>query len=83
VTGQDPDVKYCRVPCENDAECIDPIYDVAQGVIGPRFQVCDTDGFCKFIGCTSDAECRAYLGLENQTPTDDRPFVATAVCSKE
>jgi hypothetical protein len=62
----DPSIKTCKIPCENDGSC------------GAQ-SVCD-NGYCKFIGCETAEECRAYLGIANQTPTDARPFVPTAVC---
>lgn len=62
----DPKVNTCKIPCETDGSC------------GPQ-SVCDS-GYCKFIGCDSDAECRAYLGIENQVPTEAKPYVSTAVC---
>jgi hypothetical protein len=52
----------CHVPCDADADCAMPT-DPTSG-----FQVCDS-GECVFVGCESDAECRALLGLENQTGT--------------
>ncbi|RYZ06316.1 MAG: hypothetical protein EOO73_16765 [Myxococcales bacterium] len=61
-----PDTKECKIPCENDGSC------------GAQ-SVCD-GGYCKFIGCESDEECRAYLRITNQKPTEARPFVPTAVC---
>ena len=63
----DPKISTCKVPCENDGSC------------GSEFEVCDK-GYCKFVGCDSNEECRAYLGIENQMTTDAKPFVATAVC---
>lgn len=62
----DPDLKECKIPCENDGSC------------GAQ-SVCDA-GYCRFIGCESNEECRAYLGITNQVPTEARPFVPTAVC---
>jgi hypothetical protein len=62
----DPDINTCKIPCENDGSC------------GAQ-SVCDK-GYCKFIGCETDEECRAYLGIANQMPTDAKPFVSTAVC---
>ncbi len=59
-------VKVCKIPCENDGSC-------------GQFQVCDA-GFCKFVGCENDEECRAYLGITNQMTTEARPFVPKAVC---
>lgn len=59
--------KNCKIPCENDGSC------------GSQ-SVCDDDGFCKFIGCKDDGECRGYLGLADQKPTPQKPFVPTAVC---
>jgi hypothetical protein len=60
------DFKTCKIPCENDGSC------------GAQ-SVCDS-GFCKFIGCENDAECRAYLNIASQIPTDAKPYVSTAVC---
>jgi hypothetical protein len=62
----DPTLKTCKIPCENDGSC------------GAQ-SVCD-GGYCKFIGCETNEDCRAYLGLVNQAPTAARPFVPTAVC---
>jgi hypothetical protein len=62
----DPELKTCKIPCENDGSC------------GAQ-SVCD-GGYCKFIGCENNEECRAYLGITNQTPTEARPFVPTAIC---
>lgn len=63
----DPTISTCKIPCENDGSC------------GSEFEVCD-QGYCKFIGCDTDEECRAYLGLQNQMTTDAKPFVTKAVC---
>jgi len=62
----DPLHKTCKIPCENDGSC------------GTQ-SVCDA-GFCKFIGCEKDEECRAYLNLVSQMPTTAKPYVPTAVC---
>ena len=62
----DPQHKTCKIPCENDGSC------------GAQ-SVCDA-GFCKFIGCDSNEECRAYLNLVGEVPTAAKPFVTTAVC---
>lgn len=43
----------CSVPCVYSEDC-------------PDFEVCD-GGKCVFVGCNTDAECRAYFDLENQT----------------
>ena len=59
-------IKVCKIPCENDGSC-------------GQFQVCDA-GYCKFVGCDNDEECRAYLGIANQTTSDAKPYVATAKC---
>ena len=63
----DATISTCKVPCENDGSC------------GSEFEVCDK-GYCKFIGCENDEECRSYLGIQNQVTTDAKPFVPTAVC---
>lgn len=60
------DYKSCKIPCENDGSC-------------GQFQVCD-GGFCKFIGCETDEECRSYLGITNQMTSDARPYIPTAKC---
>lgn len=60
------DIKTCKIPCENDGSC-------------GHFQVCDA-GYCKFIGCDSHEECRAYLGITNQVITETKPYVAQARC---
>jgi hypothetical protein len=62
----DPKVNTCKIPCENDGSC-------------GQFQACD-NGYCKFIGCESDEECRAYLHISNQMTSDNKPYIATAVC---
>lgn len=62
----DPMHKTCKVPCENDGSC------------GEQ-SVCDA-GFCKFIGCETAEDCRAYLGLVGQVPSVAKPYVTTAVC---
>ena len=49
----------CQVPCAQDADC-------ARELGTQSFQICD-NGVCRFVGCNSDTECRAYLGLENET----------------
>jgi hypothetical protein len=62
----DPDHKTCKIPCENDGSC-------------GQFQVCD-QGYCKFVGCDSDEQCRNYLGIANQMTSDSKPYVAKAKC---
>lgn len=62
-----PEIKTCKVPCENDGSC------------GSQFEVCDA-GYCKFVGCDNNEECRGFLGLVGQETTENRPFVPTAVC---
>lgn len=59
-------VKECKIPCENDGSC------------GAQ-SVCN-DGYCRLLGCETAEECRAYLGITNQKPTEARPFVPIAVC---
>ena len=49
--------KKCRVPCDADSDC-------ASESNTSSFQVCQ-QGQCVFVGCESDAECRALLGLQN------------------
>ena len=62
----DSKINVCKIPCENDGSC-------------GQFQVC-TDGFCKFVGCNSDEECRDYLGIANQMTSEAKPYIATAHC---
>lgn len=65
-SDQDPSKKQCKVPCQNDGAC-------------SQFEVCQS-GYCKFIGCSSDEECRAYFQLADETPTQSHPWVTKAVC---
>ena len=58
------DEGMCRTPCTRDVDC---------GGGTERFQVCSA-GQCVFIGCETDAECRALLQLSSQ------PGRAHAVC---
>lgn len=79
ASGQDPRLAKCKIekgigtcsfPCQIDAQC------------APT-EVC-LDGSCEYIGCESDTECKTILGLHNvPSPTDDRPWVMTAVCRAE
>jgi hypothetical protein len=62
-----PALNTCKIPCENDGSC------------GSEFQVCDK-GFCRFIGCETDADCRAYLGIANEVQNDSQPYISRAVC---
>lgn len=62
----DSDMRVCKLPCENDASCA-------------SFEVCD-DGYCVFIGCKTNEECRAYLGIENEETSDAKPYITKAVC---
>jgi hypothetical protein len=66
ASDSDPKHKVCKIPCENDGSC-------------GQFQVCDA-GYCKFVGCDSDEQCRAYLGISDQMTSDSKPFIATAKC---
>jgi hypothetical protein len=63
----DPKINTCKVPCENDGAC------------GSQFQICDS-GYCRFIGCETDEECRGYLGIVSEMVTDAKPFISHAVC---
>lgn len=56
--------KVCKTPCKSDAECAS---------VQRPFDVCENE-VCVFVGCESNEECRAYLGLELRTDK------ATAVC---
>ena len=62
----DAKINVCKIPCENDGSC-------------GQFQACD-QGFCKFVGCNSDEECRDYLGIANQMTSETHPYIATAKC---
>lgn len=64
-SDENPDIKECKIPCENDGAC-------------RSMEACD-HGYCKFIGCNTDEECRAYLGLEDEQSTG-LPYVPKAVC---
>lgn len=68
-SDDDPDLKVCKVPCENDVEC------------PSDFDLC-VEGFCRFMGCDSDADCRAYLGLEGQELTEETPYFTTTECNE-
>ena len=65
-TSGDDDTRICKLPCENDSGCA-------------SFEVCD-DGFCVFIGCNTNEECRAYLGIENEETDESKPYITKAVC---
>ena len=66
ASDADPKHKTCKIPCENDGSC-------------GQFQVCD-EGYCKFVGCDSDEQCRNYLGIANQMTSEIKPYVAKAKC---
>jgi len=55
----------CGVPCNDDADCARDS--------DSRFQVCESER-CVFVGCDTDAECRALFGLHSM------PGDAHAVC---
>jgi hypothetical protein len=61
-----PKIKTCKIPCENDGSC-------------GQFQVCDS-GYCKFVGCENDEDCRVYLGIANQQVSEAKPYLARAQC---
>jgi hypothetical protein len=65
-SDEESDTSVCKIPCENDGSCAE-------------FQVC-SKGYCKFIGCTDNEQCRGYLGLANENPNGDALFVPKAVC---
>lgn len=48
--------KMCKTPCSTDSDCAntDPTSN--------SFEAC-VDGQCKFVGCETDTECRAALGI--------------------
>ena len=46
----------CQAPCDTDSDC---------STAEQRFNVC-IDGQCEFVGCETDAECRALLHLQTQ-----------------
>lgn len=58
--------KVCRVPCVSDAEC-------------GRRELCD-NGSCVYMGCESDEECRAQLGLANEEAPANGAAIPKAVC---
>lgn len=49
----------CQIPCSIDADC-------ARQLGEQSFQVCQAKK-CVFVGCNTDAECRAFLGLSAVT----------------
>jgi hypothetical protein len=61
--NRDPDARCrdteCRTPCDSDSDC---------AADDQQFHVC-VEGACVFVGCETDAECRALLHLENQPST--------------
>jgi hypothetical protein len=57
----------CQTPCEVDTDC------ASEKETEVDFQVCE-QGQCVFVGCESNAECRALLSLE------DESGLARAVC---
>ncbi len=61
-----PDIKECKTECQNDGECTE-------------LEVCE-DGFCRFVGCETDEECRSYLGIQPNPDNPDPDFVPKAVC---
>jgi hypothetical protein len=48
--------KICKSPCNADTDCVSMEPNTTS------FQVC-VEGQCKFVGCESDRECRAALGI--------------------
>ena len=67
-SAADANVKECKIPCENDGAC------------GSELEVCEA-GFCKFVGCDTDEECRSFLGLADQTTSNpSQPWISKAVC---
>ncbi|HET8934130.1 MAG TPA: hypothetical protein VFN67_11845 [Polyangiales bacterium] len=48
--------KMCKTPCATDSDCssMDPTSN--------SFEAC-VEGQCKFVGCETDTECRAALGI--------------------
>jgi len=63
----DSPIMTCKIPCENDAAC------------PTQFEVC-SEGYCTFIGCETNEECRSFLGLDNQMTSTLRPYISTAEC---
>jgi hypothetical protein len=49
--------KACQSPCNADSDCVG-----MEPSNMTSFQAC-VDGQCKFVGCESDRECRAALGI--------------------
>lgn len=66
-SDQDASINICKIPCENDAACPND------------FEVCSA-GFCTFIGCETNEDCRAFLGIEDQMTSTSRPWISTAEC---
>ena len=57
----------CTYPCEIDAQC-------------GSTEVC-VNNVCEFIGCETNAECKAFTGLNNQpAPTPEQPWIVTTEC---
>jgi hypothetical protein len=71
----------CELPCSTDTDCATMSNTPNQGMMTMTaaanatrgFEACDM-GKCVFVGCESNAECRALLGLESQRNN------VTAVC---
>jgi hypothetical protein len=64
----------CQTPCSADSDCKTPQSGSADDKdmsTGP--QICEK-GQCVFVGCESDAECRALLKIESS------PSNVRAVC---
>lgn len=67
VTGAGADgLNECLFPCENDGHC-------------DEMSVCD-GGFCKELGCETNAQCDRKLNLQNQVVSDARPYVSEGRC---
>lgn len=61
---KDKGKKSCSIPCEENAEC-------------GTLNVCE-DGECKFLGCETDTDCRAYHRDTNSSGPGD--FTPRSVC---
>jgi len=58
----------CRIPCLRKADCT---MQTINGVMEDPYQVCD-DGYCFFVGCRTDEECRILEGIQNVTSDNIR-----------
>jgi len=59
-------VGRCLIPCQTDAQC------------APT-ETC-SGGLCKYIGCETNEECKTIVGLHNQVPSDNQPWIPAVEC---